>query len=220
LAQQLENLLPLIDSYSPNQCDTPAFLAILQGTPKIRSHIYNYIANRAINYTQIIESISKINWDLHDIMSQHNEYVELLLRQVKNFISDVEMLKEDLPSIEKQTMSSLLEQVIKLIMRTLVEGYSTVKKCSNEGRALMQLDFQQLIVNLEKICDLKQIPDKDFVDLYIKAYYLPESSIEKWIKEHDQYSTKHLTTLLGTMAQVTRKTRTAIISSFDNFEKT
>ena len=33
--------------------------------------------------------------------------------------------------------------------------YASAKKCSNEGRALMQLDFQQFLIKLEKITDLR-----------------------------------------------------------------
>lgn len=137
----------------------------------------------AIDYTQISDQIGKINWDLHEILSQHNQYVEILLKQIKQLILDVESLTL-YTSLKKKTLNILLEQCLKLMMRMLVEGYSSVKKCSNEGRALMQLDFQQLIVKLEKLCDLRPIPDKDFVEAYIKAYYLPDASIEKWIKEH------------------------------------
>ena len=40
----------------------------------------------------------------------------------------------------------------------LVEGFSLAKKCSNEGRALMQLDFRQFVVKLEKMSDRKPLP--------------------------------------------------------------
>ena len=33
--------------------------------------------------------------------------------------------------------------------------YASARKCSNEGRALMQLDFQQFLIKLEKITDLR-----------------------------------------------------------------
>lgn len=62
--------------------------------------------------------------------------------------------------------------------------YANVKKCSNEGRALMQLDFQQFLTKLEKLTDIRPIPDKEFVETYIKAYYLTENDMERWIKEH------------------------------------
>lgn len=66
----------------------------------------------------------------------------------------------------------------------LLCSYANVKKCSNEGRALMQLDFQQFLMKLEKLTDLRPIPDKEFVETYIKAYYLTENDMEQFIKNH------------------------------------
>ena len=146
------------------------------------------MARYAIDYSLVIDSIVKINWDLSEILSQHNPYVEMLLRQIKQFQQDIESLKEQglLPPLNKKIVYSLLGETLKLVMKILVDGYASVKKCSNEGRALMQLDFQQLVVKLEKTCgsELRPLPHKEYVEAYIKAYYLPDSVIEKWIKEH------------------------------------
>lgn len=70
------------------------------------------------------------------------------------------------------------------LLSCLSVSYANVKKCSNEGRALMQLDFQQFLMKLEKLTDIRPIPDKEFVETYIKAYYLTENDMERWIKEH------------------------------------
>ena len=48
----------------------------------------------------------------------------------------------------------------------------------------MQLDFQQFLVKLEKLTDLRPIPDREYVEAYIKAYYLPETQLEIWIRDH------------------------------------
>lgn len=48
----------------------------------------------------------------------------------------------------------------------------------------MQLDFQQFLMKLEKLTDMRPIPDKDFVETYIKAYYLTENDMEQFIKNH------------------------------------
>lgn len=48
----------------------------------------------------------------------------------------------------------------------------------------MQLDFQQFLMKLEKLTDLRPIPDKEFVEIYIKAYYLTENDMEQFIKNH------------------------------------
>jgi hypothetical protein len=191
------------------------FQIMIKHVAELRAPIYMCIARYAINYSQIYDSISKINWELNDIMSEHNKYVDVLLHQIKQLIDDVLSLKEFLP-IHKQMLNSLIEQCIRIIMRVLVDGYSQAKKCTNEGRALMQLDFQQLIVKLEKLYDLRPIPDKDFVENYIKVFYLPEQSFEKWIKEHNEYSNKQIISLINIMSQITRKTRINLINSFES----
>ncbi|CAF0856483.1 unnamed protein product [Brachionus calyciflorus] len=220
LSKQLEDLFPLIEKYLPQKNVQNAeinnleiYTNILKETWKIRAPIYLYIARTSIDYNQLLESISRVNWDLDEILSMHNSYVDILLRQVDDLIKDVQSLKDLIP-LNRKILNAILEESLKLIMKVLVDGYASVKKCSNEGRALMQLDFQQLVVKLEKLCDIRPVPDKDYVEAYIKAYYLPDSVIEKWTKEHTEYQPRHIVSLLGIMSQVTKKTRLGIVSSF------
>jgi len=58
------------------------------------------------------------------------------------------------------------------------------KKCSNAGRALMQLDFTQFMSQINSISPITSLPHKELVEVYIKAYYLPETSLETWAKDH------------------------------------
>lgn len=62
--------------------------------------------------------------------------------------------------------------------------FSEAKKCSNGGRALMQLDFTQFLTKFEKISGLRPVPHREYVENYVKAYYLPEIELENWIREH------------------------------------
>nr|CAD7441143.1 unnamed protein product [Timema bartmani]CAD7457242.1 unnamed protein product [Timema tahoe] len=62
--------------------------------------------------------------------------------------------------------------------------FSNAKKCSNGGRALMQLDFTQFLSKFEKLTSIKPIPNREFVEAYVKAYYQPDTELEAWIKEH------------------------------------
>ena len=57
--------------------------------------------------------------------------------------------------IPRATYDHLWDQIIRIAARTLVEGYANAKKCSIEGRALMQLDFQQYLKNVEKLIDIR-----------------------------------------------------------------
>ncbi|KAK2096321.1 Syndetin [Saguinus oedipus] len=110
--------------------------------------------------------------------------------------------------------------------------YASVKKCSNEGRALMQLDFQQFLMKLEKLTDIRPIPDKEFVETYIKAYYLTENDMERWIKEHrstkfgsfffeQEYSTKQLTNLVNVClgSHINKKARQKLLAAIDDIDR-
>ena len=44
--------------------------------------------------------------------------------------------------IPQEAYTSLWESIIKITNRTLLDGFSSARKCTNEGRSLMQLDYQ------------------------------------------------------------------------------
>ena len=62
--------------------------------------------------------------------------------------------------------------------------FSAARKCTNEGRALMQLDLRQLQLKMDSLTRLRPLPDASLVETYIKAYYLPESSLDEWVRQH------------------------------------
>lgn len=60
----------------------------------------------------------------------------------------------------------------------------------------MQLDFTQLKSKFEKITSLRPMSHREYVELYIKAYYLPENSFEEWIKEHKVFTYINITNIM------------------------
>lgn len=70
----------------------------------------------------------------------------------------------------------------------LFHRFSNAKKCSNGGRGLMQLDFTQLKSKFEIITNIRPMPHSEYVETYVKAYYIPENILEEWIKEHKVFS--------------------------------
>ncbi|XP_056255113.1 syndetin isoform X5 [Seriola aureovittata] len=186
LAEQFESLQSHLDTMMP-AAKKPFLQQFYSQTvstaSELRKPIYWIVAAKAIDYEQMLLLMAGVKWDIREIMSQHNVYVDVLLKEFEQFnkrLGDVSRhVRIPLP-----VSNVLWEHCIRLANRTLVEGYANVKKCSNEGRALMQLDFQQFLMKLEKLTDLRPIPDKEFVETYIKAYYLTENDMEQFIKNH------------------------------------
>lgn len=84
----------------------------------------------------------------------------------------------------------------------------------------MQLDFTQLQSKFEKISGIRPMPHKEYVEAYVKAYYLTETDLEKWIREHSEYSSKHMLSLVGCACQNNKKTKQRLISAIEEMERT
>ena len=80
--------------------------------------------------------------------------VLLLLQELEQFQRSLRTVSKTAP-VTKDVSDTLWTLAVWLTNRTFVEGFSGAKKCSNEGRALMQLDYQQFIMNVEKLTLLR-----------------------------------------------------------------
>ncbi|XP_069372330.1 syndetin isoform X1 [Paralichthys olivaceus] len=223
LAEQFESLQSHLDTMMP-AAKKPFLQQFYSQTvstaSELRKPIYWIVAAKAIDYEQMLLMMSGVKWDIREIMSQHNVYVDVLLKEFEQFnkrLGDVSRhVRIPLP-----VSNVLWEHCIRLANRTLVEGYANVKKCSNEGRALMQLDFQQFLMKLEKLTDLRPIPDKEFVETYIKAYYLTENDMEQFIKNHREYSMKQLANLVNVClgSHINKKARQKLLAAIDDIDR-
>uniref|UniRef100_A0A8C4HFK2 VPS50 EARP/GARPII complex subunit n=1 Tax=Dicentrarchus labrax TaxID=13489 RepID=A0A8C4HFK2_DICLA len=223
LAEQFESLQSHLDTMMP-AAKKPFLQQFYSQTvstaSELRKPIYWIVAAKAIDYEQMLLMMAGVKWDIRDIMSQHNVYVDVLLKEFEQFnkrLGDVSRhVRIPLP-----VSNVLWEHCIRLANRTLVEGYANVKKCSNEGRALMQLDFQQFLMKLEKLTDLRPIPDKEFVETYIKAYYLTENDMEQFIKNHREYSMKQLANLVNVClgSHINKKARQKLLAAIDDIDR-
>ncbi|XP_038653506.1 syndetin [Scyliorhinus canicula] len=223
LADQFECLQPHLDAMMPS-AKKPFLQQFYSQTvstaSELRKPIYWIVAAKAIDYEQMLHLMANVKWDIKEIMSQHNVYIDTLLKEFEQFNKKLSEVSKRV-RIPLQVSNVLWEHCIRLANRTIVEGYANVKKCSNEGRALMQLDFQQFLMKLEKLTDIRPIPDKEFVETYIKAYYLTENDMERWIKEHREYSTKQLTNLVNVClgSHVNKKARQKLIAAIDESDR-
>jgi len=71
----------------------------------------------------------------------------------------------------------------------------------------MQLDFRHFVMKMERIAEVKPLPYQDFVANYVKAFYIPESELEQWVKQHPEYTSKQLVCLINSVAYSNNKTK-------------
>lgn len=222
LAEQLESLRPYMEHLvrqEPRKHYVQQFyLQMVSVALDLRLPVYACISRRSLDLRSMLNMMGRVNWEIKDVSSQHSQYVDFILREMQIFSMRLEQASSHL-FISKDVINTLWEGLIIVCCNTFVEGFSNAKKCATGGRALMQLDFTQFTSKLEKLITLRPIPHKDHVESYVKAYYIPEEHLEKWIREHTQYSSKQLLTLVHCACQNNKKSRQRLSGVVEELER-
>lgn len=218
LAEQFVFLAPHLEAllHSSKRSCVQAHLQTVSLSAELRQPIYMTVAARAIGYEQVFSLMERARWDVHEIMSQHSYYVDVLVRELQLFLMRLSEVAKQIP-LPSEATEILWEHAIRIAHRTFIEGFSQAKRCTPEGRAQMQLDHQQFVSKVEKLREQRQpLPDKELVEAYIKAYYLMERSLRDWIVAHSKdYSTKQLTGLVNCISHLNKKGRQGLLNLID-----
>jgi len=181
---------------------------------EIRQPLYLSVAQQSVNCGNTLRQMAKVGWDIKEVQSQHNQYVDNMLRELQVFsmrLQEIEL------TLLKESLDSFWEMASFATALIFVEGFSEAKRCSNEGRALMQLDYRQFAMKLEAICGIKPLPHQELVTHYVKAFYIPEAELENWVKYHTEYSPKQLIALVSSVAYSNNKTKQKLNSLINEF---
>ncbi|KAG6761965.1 hypothetical protein POTOM_032444 [Populus tomentosa] len=164
-------------------------------------------------FPMYVDRIANAKWEVKELGLEHNGYVDLLLGEFKHYKTRLAH-----GGIHKEVQDRLLEYGLEIVAETLIEGLSRVKRCSNEGRALMSLDLQVLINGLQHFVPVNVKPKLQMVETFIKAYYLPETEYVHWARAHPEYRKNQivgLINLVATMKGWKRKARLEVIEKIE-----
>merc|ERR1711934_246310 len=109
-----------------------------------------------------------------------------------------------------EATETIVKAAIEAAMRCMVEGFSRVTTCTNEGRVAMSFDLKQLQMGLQEMTSIRPIPSVQLVDEYIKGFFVlndcnGEVEVLDWIVKHvHDYSEEQVKNLL-TVSYITFK---------------
>ncbi|KAK9690083.1 hypothetical protein RND81_09G103700 [Saponaria officinalis] len=181
------------------------FVNMVDSVPDLTEYIHRATAISLLHINGYIDRIANAKWEVKELGMEHNGYVDLLLGEFKHYTTRIAHA-----GIHKKVQDLLLEYGVEIVAETLVEGLSRIKRCTDEGRALMSLDLQVLINGLQHFVPKDVKPKMQIVETFIKAYYLPETEYVHWARAHPEYSKSQivgLVNLVATMKGWKRKTR-------------
>lgn len=126
LAEQFDFLLPYLKLMIPT--DRHTFLTqfysqTIQVAHELRIPIYHNISANVLDYMSIALMISKVNWDIKEILTQHNVYVDVLANELQKFRNRFDDLNDHSLPIPKAVYTTIWDQILDKVFYTMVEGY-------------------------------------------------------------------------------------------------
>ncbi|PSR89909.1 Syndetin like [Actinidia chinensis var. chinensis] len=186
---------------------------MVDSVPDLTQHIHRTTSRSLLHINGYVDRIANAKWEVKELGLEHNGYVDLLLGEFKHYKTRLAH-----GGIQKEVQDLLLEYGVEIVAETLIEGLSRVKRCSDEGRALMSLDLQVLINGLQHFVPANVRPKFQTVETFIKAYYLPETEYVHWARAHPEYSKSQIIGLINLVAAMKgwkRKTRLEAIEKIE-----
>ncbi|KAF7805657.1 syndetin isoform X1 [Senna tora] len=186
---------------------------LVDAVPDLTEHIHRTTARLLLHINGYVERVANSKWEVRELGLEHNGYVDLLLGEFKHYKTRLAH-----GGIRKEIQDLLLDYGLEIVAETLVEGLSRVKRCSDEGRALMSLDLQVLINGLHHFVSVNVKPKLQMVETFIKAYYLPETEFVHWARAHPEYSKSQIIGLINLVASMKgwkRKTRLEVLEKIE-----
>ncbi|XP_041993947.1 syndetin-like isoform X1 [Salvia splendens] len=189
------------------------YFHMVDAVPDLTQLIHRTTAKSLLHINGYADRIANAKWEVKELGMEHNGYVDLLLGEFKHYKTRIAH-----GGIRQEVQDLLLEYGLENVAETLIEGLSRVKRCTDEGRALMSLDLQVLINGLKHFVTIDVQPKLHIVETFIKAYYLPETEYVHWSRAHPEYSKSQivgLINLVATMKGWKRKTRLEILEKIE-----
>ncbi|XP_073150883.1 uncharacterized protein [Henckelia pumila] len=189
------------------------YVHLVDAVPELTQQIHRSTARLLLHVDGYVDRIANAKWEVKELGLEHNGYVDLLLGEFKHYKTRLAH-----GGIRKEVQDLLLEYGLEIIAESLIEGLSRVKRCTDEGRALMSLDLQVLINGLKHFVSIEVGPKLQAVETFIKAFYLPETEYVHWSRAHPEYSKTQivgLINLVATMKGWKRKTRLEVLEKIE-----
>ncbi|EFA81850.1 hypothetical protein PPL_05082 [Heterostelium album PN500] len=164
------------------------------------------------------KTIADQKWDVKTTTVGKTPYIEAFLKEFQLFFKQLDDAVQKSGFITTSLKNRIIDVSFEYLVQQLVDGYSRIKKCSNEGRAVMIQDLMNLQAGLEKLSKTK-IPNIAYAEHYIKGYYhlsvLQDKEIMEWATEHDEYPIKHIINLL----QLAKVNKPMLLQQLEEMDK-
>jgi len=174
----------------------------------LREHVYKSVASQLLKISFCAEAIGDgdpnfalVNstfagkYNIRESPSRHNKWVDDVQAELLQFTT-----KLTCADITLEALKVLWQHAASVIQDVIVDGFSKVKKCTDQGRALMKLDVDVLRKEFAKLAPEGALTEWRYLQTYIDAFYVPENEAEKWMMIHPEFTKQQKLALVAQSA--------------------
>eukprot|EP00026_Physarum_polycephalum_P001555 Phypoly_transcript_01557.p1 GENE.Phypoly_transcript_01557~~Phypoly_transcript_01557.p1 ORF type:complete len:961 (-),score=214.93 Phypoly_transcript_01557:327-3209(-) len=188
--------------------------------PELRTHMYKGAASALFVTESIGRAVESVKWETSQVMNEHNEYVDRILKELAAF----KVRLDKIVTLPPKVKMGVWEGAIMRGMDVLVESYAKIKKCSMEGRANMLLDINALQRGIESIAplrDISTVPGISHALNFANAYYLPLDDIPEWAQQHPEFPLRQVLALVAVnpASATNRAKRQQVVAALEELDK-
>lgn len=125
LGQQYNNLQAFLMQFVSDNSErgflSQFYVQTVESAVDLRKPVYMAVVSKCFDVTNILSLMNKVNWEIRDVMSQHSNYIDILLQKIENFAKSLDEVMYIVP-LSIDVRCAIWENVAHLITHTLVEG--------------------------------------------------------------------------------------------------
>eukprot|EP00047_Mylnosiga_fluctuans_P003321 m.228531 g.228531 ORF g.228531 m.228531 type:complete len:1010 (-) comp11757_c0_seq1:143-3172(-) len=215
LATAMRSLLKYLKERLSDELIKAYFSGTVDQVIQLKWFIYKSNAGKLFSPAHLVSEMERTKWDLKEQLDVPNPYIESLSNELTILKGRFNSLGE--ARVPQMAANILWTEVITQLNSALVDGFASARKCTLPGRGQMQHDYKELQGRL-RVCTAVKL-QSDFIEDYIRAYYLQDDELQLWIEEHHKnYSMKQLTSLIN-VAYAPRKAAKTLLQLLTQLKK-
>ncbi len=213
------------------------FTKVVHAVDDLREHILSRVAELLLDLSWLPDEIGDSDFKITDMQSMKKvalgKYNQKEMPSVLSASEWTTQLGQVLAQFATKLRVSevtavngkiLWELGAQLVSNAIVRGFAKVKKCSVDGRAIMQMDVQTVQQHFQTHYPFEKVPpplnlDFRYVETYIKAFYTQESELVRWTMIHPEYTSEQKLVLVSHIAHAfkwTSKQKLDCLSEIQN----
>ena len=146
---------------------------------ELREFIYEEKWETVIKISPIVDLVKGTDWNMSSYSGYKSPYINRVLQLVTQCEENIWAQGDG--NLPKYVLNIVLYHLVVVISNGILKGYSSVGKCNEGGRKMMEKDIKNLKSDLSSYIS-KDLPCFDEILLYLQQYYYYPEKILKFVK--------------------------------------